>query len=490
MATIDVSVDTQADLITALSTASAGDTIRFTNAGTISLSSTLVIAQSVTIDGAATGGGSVTLQGNSTFTDVSVTGATVTLENLTIADGTGVGAAGAAGTSATPQGGNGGDAAGGIFNDGGVLTVNAVAFVNDTATGGAGGDGYTWTDFSGSGGGGGGAGGSAAGAIFNEAGSVQIANLSFTNVTATGGSGGAGGSGAGANYLTDSGSLAYGGYGGQGGTDGQDGVDGQSGNGPGGGFGAPGGYGGTAAVSGVVFTVGLTAAGTSGTAGSGQNALGGGGGGGGGGGTSWQDVGGVGATVACFAEGVRLLTADGYVPVESLRVGDRLMTASGVLRPAIWIGRRRIDIGAYPDPRQVLPVRIAPHSFGPNLPARPVVLSPEHAVFLEGVLVPVGALVDGERIAPLPVAQVTYWHVELETHDAVLAENLPCETYLENDNRGDFEGGVLMALRPGFAGSDAADARPFAPVRRQGAEVEALRLMVRGAAPMKQEVLF
>jgi hypothetical protein len=479
MATITVSVDTQAALQSAITGASAGDTIIFTSAGTITLTSTLVIDKSLTIDGDVSGGGNITLQGDSTFTDVSVTGGTVALEYLTISGGKGIGTAGAAGTFSSPQGGNGGDAAGGIFNNGGTLTVTGVSFLNDTATGGAGGDGYTWTDFSGAGGGGGGAGGSAAGAIFNEAGSVQTSALSFTNVTAIGGTGGDGGSGAGANYLTDSGSLLYGGSGSIGGTDGQGGVNGQSGNPPGGGTGALGGYGGTAAATGVVYVAGLTTAGTNGESGSGLDGLGGGGGGGGGGGTSFQDVGGVGFTVPCFAEGVRLLTDSGYVAVEQLRVGDRLVTASGALRPVVWIGHRRIDLKAHPAPQAVMPVRIAPHSFGPDLPTHPVVLSPEHAVFQLGALVPIEALVDGHSITRQQMNHVTYWHVELDSHDAVLAENLPCESYLENDNRCDFEGSKLITLYPRFAGSDGA--MPFAPVRRQGPLVERLRRTV-GAA--------
>ena len=56
------------------------------------------------------------------------------------------------------------------------------------------------------------------------------------------------------------------------------------------------------------------------------------------------------------------------------------------------------------------------------------------------VLVPAGALVDGRGIVQLEVERVTYWHVELDGHDILLAENLPAESYLAMGNRGFFTG--------------------------------------------------
>jgi len=65
------------------------------------------------------------------------------------------------------------------------------------------------------------------------------------------------------------------------------------------------------------------------------------------------------------------------------------------------------------------------------MPARPLVLSPDHAVFTDGVLIPVRYLINGASIAQIPTERVGYWHVELERHDVLLAEGLPCESYLD-----------------------------------------------------------
>ena len=66
----------------------------------------------------------------------------------------------------------------------------------------------------------------------------------------------------------------------------------------------------------------------------------------------------------CYVTGARILTNCGEAPVESLRAGDLLVTASGALRPVRWMGHRRVDISRHPDPASVRPVRVSAHAFG------------------------------------------------------------------------------------------------------------------------------
>jgi hypothetical protein len=143
----------------------------------------------------------------------------------------------------------------------------------------------------------------------------------------------------------------------------------------------------------------------------------------------------VGGEMPCFARGTRLLTPNGYRPVETLRPADGLVTTAGDRRPIRWIGRRTLDFseGAV---RAAWPVLIMPGAFGKNLPLRPLRLSPLHAVFIDGALVPATHLVNGATILREQGPAVTYYHVELDRHDVVFAEGLPCETYLDTGNRG------------------------------------------------------
>lgn len=143
---------------------------------------------------------------------------------------------------------------------------------------------------------------------------------------------------------------------------------------------------------------------------------------------------------ACFVVGTCIETDRGFVPVEALRPGDRVRTLLGAAgAPVVWTGRRRIDCAAEPDPARFWPVRVRAGAFGRAMPSADLLLSPDHAVFVEGVLVPIRYLVNDASIAVEPMNRVEYWHIELPAHDAVLAEGLPAESYLDTGNRGGFD---------------------------------------------------
>jgi hypothetical protein len=157
-------------------------------------------------------------------------------------------------------------------------------------------------------------------------------------------------------------------------------------------------------------------------------------------------------SIACFAAGTRIATARGEVPVEQLRPGDRVRTVRGRLRPVVWLGHRTLDCRHHPRPHDVLPVRIAPHAFGANRPARPLFLSPDHAALVNGALIPIRYLVNGASIAQVEVDRIAYWHVELAGHAVLFAEGLACESYLDTGNRAAFaNGGSVIEAHPDFA---------------------------------------
>ncbi len=158
------------------------------------------------------------------------------------------------------------------------------------------------------------------------------------------------------------------------------------------------------------------------------------------------------ATVACYAAGTRIETEGGPVAVEALREGDRVRSAFGGAAPVVWLGHRRIDCARHPQPERVWPVRILAGAFADGLPRRDLRVSPDHALYVAGVLIPARCLVNGRSIVQDRVAEVTYWHVELPTHDVVLAEAQPAESYLDTGNRAAFaNGGTVASLHPDFA---------------------------------------
>jgi len=76
---------------------------------------------------------------------------------------------------------------------------------------------------------------------------------------------------------------------------------------------------------------------------------------------------------------------------------------------------------------------------------------------------------------------VTYYHVELATHDVIFAENCPVESYLETGNRGAFENAAgATTLHPDFA-QTLRETRSCAPFTETGPQLDsaARRLLQR-----------
>ena len=144
-------------------------------------------------------------------------------------------------------------------------------------------------------------------------------------------------------------------------------------------------------------------------------------------------------TVACFLAGTRILTAAGEVPIDKLRFGDRVPTLGSGLARIAWLGHRRIDCRRHTRPTDAWPIRVRAGAFGERLPARDLMLSPDHAMFVDDVLVPIRHLLNGCTVVQEQADEVVYYHLELTAHDVILAEGLPCESYLDTGNRGAFE---------------------------------------------------
>jgi hypothetical protein len=173
------------------------------------------------------------------------------------------------------------------------------------------------------------------------------------------------------------------------------------------------------------------------------------------------------AGVPCYVSGTRILTVLGVVAVEALAIGDVIVTASGQCRPIRWIGSRSYRGLAAPQADR--PVRIKAGALSDGVPSRDLLVSPDHALMVDGLFVAAGHLVNGTSITRgEAVADLTYWHVELDSHDLLVAENTPAESFL-----------AAPGVRVGFDGVQALDAGtapgPYAPRTELGPELAALR---------------
>ncbi len=141
--------------------------------------------------------------------------------------------------------------------------------------------------------------------------------------------------------------------------------------------------------------------------------------------------------VTCFCRGTLIRTARGEVAVEALAIGDLVATLSGAMKPVKWIGRRAYDGRMIAKNHLALPVCIKAGAIIPGSPARDLHVSPGHGIFVNGILVPAWRLVNGVSVTQAAaVEQVEYFHVELERHEVILAENCAVESFLEQEEYG------------------------------------------------------
>ncbi len=176
----------------------------------------------------------------------------------------------------------------------------------------------------------------------------------------------------------------------------------------------------------------------------------------------------------CYCAATRILTARGEIAVEDLREGDLALTESGRLRPIRWIGRRALKLASHAAPEKVWPVRIRAGAFGTGRPCRDLWVSPGHNIPWRGALIPAILLANGQTVEQIHVESVTYYHVELDAHDILLADGLPAESYLDCGNRTAFEnGGGALELHPDFEPKWPGDA--CLPIAKSGAGVEAAK---------------
>lgn len=188
--------------------------------------------------------------------------------------------------------------------------------------------------------------------------------------------------------------------------------------------------------------------------------------------------GGTDLTIApCFCPGTRIRTPVGPVAVEDLRVGDMVETAFSGPQPVIWIGRRAYEGTFIAGNHMALPIRIRRNALGENVPSRDLFLSPGHALAEGGVLVHAWRFVNGMSITQADsVERVEYFHIELEEHAVIFAEDTPVESFLDNGCRAQFQNATETPVPP------AAGRKPCLPQLDEGYYLAQLQARINARA--------
>lgn len=149
----------------------------------------------------------------------------------------------------------------------------------------------------------------------------------------------------------------------------------------------------------------------------------------------------VGEIVICFAPGTRIATPAGNCAVEDLQIGDPVLTTDGRKVPVKWLGRKtvhKLRAGS-----KMEPVRIRAGALSNGVPHTDLVVTGDHGMIIDELVVNASALVNGTKIDWVPLAdlpdEVTYYHVETEAHDEILANGAPAETFVDYLDRQNFD---------------------------------------------------
>lgn len=179
----------------------------------------------------------------------------------------------------------------------------------------------------------------------------------------------------------------------------------------------------------------------------------------------------------CFVSGTLIETAQGPRPVEALRPGDLIMTMDDGAQPLRWIGASRIPLARLLAEPELAPIRLEAGCMGSGLPRRPLRVSPQHRILLEGWrvelhfgleagLAPAKGLLGTPGISQdRPTDAVTYWHLMLDRHQVIFSEGLPTESFYLGETIRDGlpepQRAEILRLFPDLAESPPVAARPF-----------------------------
>jgi Hint domain len=141
-------------------------------------------------------------------------------------------------------------------------------------------------------------------------------------------------------------------------------------------------------------------------------------------------------TTVCFCRGTMILTRNGQVAVEHLAVGDKVVTLGHAnARVITWIGKGRV-LATRGKRSASTPVIVRKGALADNVPSLDLRITKAHALYIDGVLIPVAFLVNHKTILwDDHTQEVEIYHVELDQHDVLLANDTPAESYRDDGNR-------------------------------------------------------
>jgi len=111
------------------------------------------------------------------------------------------------------------------------------------------------------------------------------------------------------------------------------------------------------------------------------------------------------------------------------------MTVRGEARRIVWIGQGHV-LAPRGRRNAATPVIVRKGALADNVPNQDLHITKAHGIYINDVVIPVEFLVNHRSILwDDHTREMTLYHIELETHDVLLANGAPAESYRDDGNR-------------------------------------------------------
>jgi len=192
----------------------------------------------------------------------------------------------------------------------------------------------------------------------------------------------------------------------------------------------------------------------------------------------------------CFASGTLIDTDEGPIPIESLKSGQRIITADHGSQPLRWIGSITFSAGQLRDQEKLCPILIEAGALGPGCPSRALSVSRQHRMLVRSAAAQDAsrsgeALIPAIQLVGLPGitverdrAGITYYHLLFDAHEVVFGNGAPSESLLLGP----------QALRSLPAQSLAEIATLFPEIRDPGYTAQPARRLAKSGRQMRRHL--
>lgn len=144
--------------------------------------------------------------------------------------------------------------------------------------------------------------------------------------------------------------------------------------------------------------------------------------------------------VPCFTPGTRIATPRGEVNVETLKVGDRVITRDNGLQNIRWIGNVAMSAADFQRREHLAPVLILKGALGNDLPERDMMVSPNHRMLVANdktvlyfeeseVLVAAKHLTGLMGVKRVQNVDTNYIHLLFDQHEVILSDGTWSESF-------------------------------------------------------------